>query len=31
ELGPAKDVLPLERIAAALLQQAARGGSGNRL
>ncbi|HBN8517928.1 TPA: response regulator [Pseudomonas aeruginosa] len=31
ELGAAEDVLPLERIAAALLQQAARRGSGNRL
>ncbi|MEZ1728157.1 protein-glutamate methylesterase/protein-glutamine glutaminase [Pseudomonas aeruginosa] len=31
ELGAAENVLPLERIAAALLQQAARRGSGNRL
>ena len=31
ELGAAEDVLPLERIAAVLLQQAARRGSGNRL
>ncbi|MDI9799341.1 hypothetical protein QM331_30750, partial [Pseudomonas aeruginosa] len=31
EVGAAEDGLPLERSAAALLQQAARRGSGNRL
>ena len=31
ELGAAKEVLPLERIAAALLQQARQSGSGNRV